>query len=138
MKLPPSIHTNLPAPVPSSSFENHNVGSSDNTSTNGYAARSLSSSPGQHGIIETLLKSLLSPVPYGPDGGTTESDLDYEEKAVRVLLTFLELGVEKLSEGERRLLGEVVERVQGGKKGALERWGLSEGEWDVLVRAGGR
>lgn len=117
--LPPSIHTNLAAAVPSET----------ETNTNGAASRAISSS----GTITSLLNSLITPVPYGPDGSDVESDVDYEEKAVKTLLAFVQLDAAKLSSEEKRSLAAVLKKF--GKKNGLERWSLTEAEWKELESA---
>ena len=117
--LPPSIHTNLAAAVPSET----------ETNTNGAASRAISSS----GTITSLLNSLISPEPHGPDGSDVESDVDYEEKAVKTLLGFVQLGAAKLGSEEKKSLAAVMRKF--GKNNGLERWSLTEAEWKELESA---
>ena len=37
----------------------------------------------QHHLLEAIISALTSPLPYGDDGEHTESDADFEEKALR-------------------------------------------------------
>lgn len=119
VQLPPSVHTNLPAPVPE-------IGE---TLTNGLTSRALSSS----GIITKLLTSLITPVPHGPDGDVGEPDQDLEEKSVKVVLEYVRLGVGELGAEERDMLGKVLGKVD--RRTAGERWGISGSEWEILVEA---
>lgn len=116
--LPPSTHTNLPAPVPE-------IGE---TETDGLASRAIASS----GILKDLLTSIVSPVPHGPDGDA-EPDLDFEEKSIKVVLAFVKLGVVRLKSEDRGLLAKALARVP--KAEALERWSLTADEWDDLDKA---
>lgn len=118
IQLPPSVHTNLPAPIPE-------IGE---TETDGLASRAIASS----GILKDILHSLLSPVPHGPDGDA-EPDLDFEEKSVKIILAFVGLGVVPLEREDRELLAKGLGKV--GKAQALERWSLTSGEWDALEKA---
>lgn len=118
IQLPPSIHTNLPAPIP-------DIGE---TQTSGLASRSIAAS----GIVKHLLQSLISPVPHGPDGDA-EKDLDFEEKSVKVIHAFIKTGVVPLELDERELLAKALSKV--GKVQALERWSLTDDEWNDLEKA---
>lgn len=119
IQLPPSIHANLPAPVPSEA----------ETSTNGRTSKAILSS----GILISLLKSIKTPVPHGPDGSEIEADLDYEEKGIKTVLAFVQLGAEKLTDKEKQLLSEVLSKF--GKSKGLERWSLTDAEWNQLENA---
>lgn len=37
-----------------------------------------------HGIVDAVISALTSPVPYGEDGDVLDSDVDFEEKGVRL------------------------------------------------------
>ncbi|KIO19493.1 hypothetical protein M407DRAFT_246155 [Tulasnella calospora MUT 4182] len=88
-----------------------------------------------HNILSSLTSSIVNPKPFGRNTTTTaEPDADYEEKAVRGVVTYLE-GMK----GSQTDVGEGVKkdlRVLLGMK-ETERgkeWGLEEEEWDVLQR----
>jgi hsp70-interacting protein len=125
IKLPPSVHANLPSHFPPST----------QTTTNGTARAAFQSS----GILITLLHSLVSPVPHGPDGDGVP-DADFEEKAIRVILTFVQLestspsptlkGKHGLNEEQRGLLAQLLKST--GKESGLVRWNLVEEEWATL------
>ncbi|PFH48845.1 hypothetical protein AMATHDRAFT_64523 [Amanita thiersii Skay4041] len=42
-----------------------------------------------HGILDAVISSLVSPMPYGEDGDEISPDVDFEEKAVRLLYTYI-------------------------------------------------
>lgn len=128
MKLPPSIHTNLPAPVSTSSQDVNEPGTIE-TNTDGYTSKALSST----GVILSLLKSVIEPVPYGADGSQVELDVDYEEKVVKAILAFVQLGAETLTDEERPLLGEILGKYT--RKEGCERWSLTTEEWSELEKA---
>ncbi|KAG9030340.1 hsp70 nucleotide exchange factor fes1 [Tulasnella sp. UAMH 9824] len=87
-----------------------------------------------HNILPSLTTSIVDPKPFGRDASNAEPDADYEEKAVRGVVTYLE-GMK----GSQTDVGEGVKkdlRAMLGEKGT-ERgkgWGLEEEEWDVLQR----
>ncbi|KAG8891698.1 hsp70 nucleotide exchange factor fes1 [Tulasnella sp. 408] len=87
-----------------------------------------------HNILPSLTTSVVNPKPFGRDASKAEPDADYEEKAVRGVVTYLE-GMK----GSQTDVGEGVKkdlRAMLGEKGT-ERgkgWGLEEEEWDVLQR----
>ncbi|KAF8312656.1 Fes1-domain-containing protein [Clavulina sp. PMI_390] len=118
ISLPPSVHTNLPAPLPEEG----------DTDTDGAASRAIASS----GIVSQLLKSLVSPVPSGPDGDEGR-DADFEEKSIKVVLQFVRLGVVPLQGSEKEMLATVLSNTT--KDEALERWVLEGQDWVDLQKA---
>jgi hypothetical protein len=103
VSLPPSIHTTLPAPLPS---ENE-------TSTNGEASKNMA----KYGILLTILKSLVLPIPHGPNGEENAPDADYEEKCIEVVMEYARLGVVPMSEEEQTLLVQAQNKI--GKKSGV-------------------
>ena len=79
-------------------------------------------------VLGTVIESLGSPEPRGADGDQVDLDMDYAEKALRIVLTFLDNGGTLLEE-EKGTLKEVLK-----DEGKREDWGLSRGEWDTLKR----
>lgn len=56
-------------------------------------------------VIDALLKSVIKPLPMGPDGDISERDWDLLEKCTRALVSALERG--GLDAEQRRTLGDV-------------------------------
>lgn len=104
-----------------------------------------------HGIIESVIKSIVNPVPWGADGeeGAGEGDADFEEKAVqyvdcvscvyglygrliffvcRLLHTYAVTCGGTLSAEEKKELKGWFET----RKGHESRWGLTVEELDAL------
>ena len=91
----------------------------------------------QNGLLSTLVSSLATPVPHGPNG-ESEGDADFEEKVLRALHTYA-VGCQRPIEGDnRQTLGEWLAQQserQGGDKGVAEKWGLTEEEVRELKEA---
>lgn len=102
-------------------------------STSPSAVRALE----ERGLLQTLISSLASPVPHGPDG-ETEGDADFEEKVLRALHTYA-VGCQRPIDGEDgKVLGEWLRKQSsktGGDAKAAEKWGLSEQELKELKQA---
>ncbi|TFK48222.1 nucleotide exchange factors-like protein [Heliocybe sulcata] len=84
----------------------------------------------QKGILTTLINGLTSPVPHGEDG-ENEGDMDYEEKVVRLLETYVSACRGGFEGAEKGRLREYFGRE--GTDG--EKYGLSEDEMRMLLRA---
>ncbi|KAI0758916.1 nucleotide exchange factors-like protein [Fomes fomentarius] len=91
----------------------------------------------ERGLLQTLISSLASPVPHGPDG-ESEGDADFEEKVLRALHTYA-VGCQRPIDGEDgKVLGEWLGKQSskaGGDAKAAEKWGLSEPELKELKQA---
>ncbi|KAI0693093.1 armadillo-type protein [Cerioporus squamosus] len=91
----------------------------------------------QNGLLSTLVSSLATPVPHGPNG-ESEGDADFEEKVLRALHTYT-VGCQRPIEGDdRQTLGEwlaVQSKKAGGDKGVAEKWNLTEEEVKELKEA---
>lgn len=91
----------------------------------------------QNGLLSTLVSSLATPVPHGPNG-ESEGDADFEEKVLRALHTYT-VGCQRPIEGDnRQTLNEWLARQskkQGGDRGVAEKWGLTEEEVKELKEA---
>ncbi|TFK92156.1 nucleotide exchange factors-like protein [Polyporus arcularius HHB13444] len=91
----------------------------------------------QNGILSSLVSSLATPVPHGPNG-ESEGDADFEEKVLRALHTYT-VGCQRPIEGDnRQALGDwlaVQSKKAGGDKGVAEKWGLTEDEVKELKEA---
>ncbi|KAI0744577.1 nucleotide exchange factors-like protein [Earliella scabrosa] len=102
-------------------------------STSPTTARALE----EKGILQTLISSLASPIPHGPNG-ETEGDADFEEKVLRALHTYT-VGCKRPIEGEdRKTLGEWLgaqSESSGGDAKVAEKWNLTEDEVKELRQA---
>ncbi|KAG8760184.1 hsp70 nucleotide exchange factor fes1 [Serendipita sp. 396] len=82
----------------------------------------------QHDIPRSLINSLVGPLPKNDDGTEESADSDFEEKAARALLTYLEGGGKIHPEDAKNLeIGMRSPRTSSS-------WGLAKEEWDDLVR----
>ncbi|KAF8529280.1 nucleotide exchange factors-like protein [Hysterangium stoloniferum] len=81
----------------------------------------------KYNVVSTLVESLASPLLHGPNADQ-EGDADYEEKAARALVTYIEVGGE-LNNSEKRSLRPCLE--ESNKKTA---WGLDDDAWGILKR----
>lgn len=81
----------------------------------------------KYSIASTLVESLTSPLCYGPNADQ-EGDADYEEKAARALVTYIEVGGE-LNDSEKKCIRPCLEN--SNKETA---WGLDDNAWDTLKR----
>ena len=117
------------APFPSDTNSHVVSNNSDSFYTGGQTSEALRS----YRIVEELISSVVSPLPTGPDGDEDQGDADYQEKAVRTLLTYAELqkgaGLENLESGMKGLvdLGRAKSKVSGNAP-----WGLAQEEWQIL------
>jgi len=91
----------------------------------------------QHGIVQTLVQSLVSPLPFGPDG-ESEHDAEYEEKVMHVLHTYLTLCHAQILPGDKKALaGFVLEQAQlaGGYASLAEKWSMTAEDISALRQA---
>ena len=87
-----------------------------------------------HGLLEAVINALVHPTPYGPDGEEVEPDGDFEEKAVRILVTYASAG-DGFEVGGKEMLNQFLDersRTAGGDEALTEHWGLSAGELGTL------
>ncbi|KAJ2914023.1 hypothetical protein MD484_g6395, partial [Candolleomyces efflorescens] len=88
------------------------------------------------GILDATISSIVSSVPYGADGENTETDHDYEEKAVRLLYTYSVTchGTLAASQAETLKKWTDAQRTQsGGAEQLAERWNLAGTELTELI-----
>ncbi|KAF5392920.1 hypothetical protein D9757_001064 [Collybiopsis confluens] len=114
----------------------------------------------KHDIVDTLIQGLTDPVPYGEDGDNEEADLDFEEKGVMLLRTYLNLCNGPLEQDQKDRVREWISREKakeakvsdsgsgarsgtstssgggggGAGNGLAERWGMSDGEFVEFTR----
>jgi hsp70-interacting protein len=101
----------------------------DSYYTNGQTSEAIKSND----ILRELVTSVTSPTPSGPNGDDDTGDPDYQEKAVRALLTYAENNKINTWDGvqdefkELIALGENEEKSSGSPP-----WGLTVEEWSKL------
>jgi len=83
-----------------------------------------------HNIISTLIDSIVSPAPLEA-GGDRRSDPDYEEKALRTIVTYLQ-GESVDTEADRTLKGNLSKILAQESTERGKNWGLDEGDWTIL------
>ncbi|KAG6864855.1 hypothetical protein C0991_006756 [Blastosporella zonata] len=80
----------------------------------------------KHGVLQTLVQALVTPLPYGEDGDSIEPDVTFEEMGVR----------ESLPSKDAESLKTWVyaeQAKEGGEKQLAERWALDSTELKELV-----
>ncbi|KAG8797582.1 hsp70 nucleotide exchange factor fes1 [Serendipita sp. 399] len=82
----------------------------------------------QYDIPRTLINGLVGSLPKNEDGSEQLADGDFEEKAARALLTYLE-GGGKLSLEDAKNLGVGMRSPRTSSS-----WGLAKEEWNDLAR----
>ncbi|KZT68029.1 nucleotide exchange factors-like protein [Daedalea quercina L-15889] len=91
----------------------------------------------EHGILQSLISAVTSPVPHGPDG-EEEGDADFDEKVIRSLHTYVTSCDGRFSEQQKQAL-RVHVKSETGKAGSepklAEKWGLTTDELAALKRA---
>jgi len=91
----------------------------------------------KYSIIDTVVSALTNPLPYGEDGESDHPDIDFEEKAMRLLYTYGVSSDGFFTDKEKRSLGQWIERekqVDGGSSDVAERWGFSASELEALIQ----
>jgi hypothetical protein len=91
----------------------------------------------EHGILDTIISAVTSPLPYGADGENTETDVDFEEKAVRLLHTYVVTCKGTLSTGQKHTLRTWLKEQKGSEslEKLSERWSLADDEVKALFAA---
>jgi hypothetical protein len=130
------LHDQRPATAPSSDPIHanshaaylHNPSRSDTSTLTLAAFRS-------HSVLDAIISAVISPLPYGEDGENTEADIDFEEKAIQLLLTYSITCQGELSKSQKdRIKGWIqTEKSKHGEKELLEKWGISRQEYASLV-----
>ncbi|KAJ3504730.1 hypothetical protein NLJ89_g7784 [Agrocybe chaxingu] len=89
----------------------------------------------EHGILDAVVSSLITPLPHGDDGENTDADVDYEEKAVRLLHTYAVTCNGELSKEQKKNLKSWIqaEKTKVGENELLEKWSLGREEYAALV-----
>lgn len=89
----------------------------------------------QHHIAESVVDSIVNPLPHGEDGNFNGADLDYEEKAMRLVYTYVVTCSAELSTQQKHALSEYLRDSQSKYDMAylLDKLGLSLQEYKTLV-----
>ncbi|KLO18653.1 nucleotide exchange factors-like protein [Schizopora paradoxa] len=117
-----TLPTNANTPVHPNSHASMTVESTDTSTITAEAVK-------MHGIADVVVNSLVNPVPHGEDGDQ-EGDLDYEEKAVRFIFTYLISASGHLDADRKLELASWTQRSrQEGK-----HWDLGEEELNLLEK----
>jgi len=154
----PTTHVSQAAPAPAPSAGSNSTGlaihSSDTQPPNGpvhpnsHASMlsdpsSISTSPAalkaleEHGILQSLVSAVTSPVPYGPDG-ESEGDADFDENVIRSLHTYVTSCDGRFSPQQKTDLRAHVktETDKAGSEPKLaEKWGLTADELTAFKQA---
>ncbi|KAF9526437.1 nucleotide exchange factors-like protein [Crepidotus variabilis] len=100
--------------------------------TSGLALEAFSA----YGILESIITSIVNPLPHGDDGENTDADVDFEERAVRLLHTYAVICSGALSKEQKTSLKEwiqVQKKESGGEANLIERWCITKEEYAQLV-----
>ncbi|KAH9922216.1 nucleotide exchange factors-like protein [Fomitopsis serialis] len=152
----PTTHVSQPAPAPSAGSNSTGLAihSSDTQPPSGpvhpnsHASMlsdpsSISTSPAalkaleEHGILQSLVSAVTSPVPYGPDG-ESEGDADFDENVIRTLHTYATSCDGRFSAQQKTDLRAHVkdETDKAGSEPKLaEKWGLTTDELTAFKQA---
>lgn len=89
----------------------------------------------EHRIAEYVVNSIVNPLPHGEDGEFSEADLDYEEKAMRLVQTYVVTCSAELSnEQKNALLGYLRDsQRKHDMPHLLDKLGLSSEEFNALT-----
>lgn len=92
----------------------------------------------KHGILDAVIASVVSPLPHGEDGENIEADQDYEEKALRLLHTYVVACRGSFTPSQKESLKKWVEAQKaeaGGAQQLEEKWNLTSAELSELTSA---
>lgn len=89
-------------------------------------------------ILSTLTSSILSPRPFGSPAENSAPDLDYEEKALRTIVTYL-AGEPKGAEADDdvKVKKDVKKLVEMRATDRGKGWGLEPSDWKTLETSAG-
>ncbi|KAF8629459.1 hypothetical protein AX15_003438 [Amanita polypyramis BW_CC] len=90
----------------------------------------------KYGILDAIISGLVNPMPYGEDGDQEGPDVDFEEKGVRLLHTYLVKCRGELTGERRRSLGSWTDnqlKWAGSEKTLADRWNLDLDELRTLI-----
>ncbi|KAG8970214.1 hsp70 nucleotide exchange factor fes1 [Tulasnella sp. 419] len=81
-----------------------------------------------HRLVDALLSSIISPVPFGPDAEHDGPDVDYEEKVLRAIVNYVNVGTpaKEVKDDINKLLEIGWETKRG------DSWNLDQEDWQVL------
>lgn len=88
-----------------------------------------------HHIADYVVNSIINFLPYGEDGNLHAFDLDYEEKAMRLVHAYVVTYSAELSDQQKKALSEYLRICQRkyDKAYLLDKFGLSPEEYTSLV-----
>ncbi|KAF8797550.1 Fes1-domain-containing protein [Phlegmacium glaucopus] len=90
----------------------------------------------EHHLLEAIITAVTSPLPYGDDGEHTEADVDFEEKALRVLYICAVSCRGPLSKTQKDQLKtwiQLQKSKEGGESQMLEKWGFTREEYAAFI-----
>ncbi|THH28769.1 hypothetical protein EUX98_g5422 [Antrodiella citrinella] len=91
----------------------------------------------ERGLLSTLIQSLVSPLPYGPDG-ESEGDPDFEEKIMSVIHTYVLSCHGQIPAEKKNVLAKWIadqSAKAGGDAKVAEQWGLAKEDVVALRQA---
>ncbi|KAF9458688.1 nucleotide exchange factor Fes1-domain-containing protein [Collybia nuda] len=88
-----------------------------------------------HGVVDAVISALTNPVPYGEDGDILDPDVDFEEKGIRFLHTYVVTSQGELFQSEKFSLKAWLtgEKDKNGQQSLLEKWSLDSTEFEDLI-----
>ncbi|KAF8154170.1 nucleotide exchange factor Fes1-domain-containing protein [Crassisporium funariophilum] len=89
----------------------------------------------EHNVLDAIISAITSPLPHGEDGENTEADVDFEEKALRLLYTYAVVCLAELSKAQKEILKNWIqsEKKKIGESQLLEKWGFTRQEYAAFV-----
>ncbi|KAH8077104.1 nucleotide exchange factors-like protein [Cristinia sonorae] len=91
----------------------------------------------RRGLLKTLIRALVTPVPHGPDG-ESEGDAELEEKVINLLHTYIISCHGHVADEQRQALSSYIKEQSvntGGHAQLAERWGLAKDDLTALQEA---
>jgi len=88
----------------------------------------------QRGLLQTLVQSLVSPLPFGPDG-ESEHDADYEELIIHVLHTYVTSCHGQFPPNDKKDLSSFFNQQGSDDSKLAEKWNLAAEQVQSLRRA---
>ncbi|KAF9481583.1 Fes1-domain-containing protein [Pholiota conissans] len=104
-----------------------NLQNPSRTSTSSWTLSALH----EYGLLDAVISSIVSPIPYGDDGENVSLDADYEEKAIHVLHAYSVTCRGPFTDSQKGQLKSWIqaEKQKEGENHLLEKWNMSRDDY---------